>query len=158
MARPASDVIVGCGLLAFSAFAAWRSLNIGGRSIGTVAGPSFLPWIMIGAIVLLSLALIVRSRLAAAPAGAPDLPEAEPAPEDGSARRNLIRIGIFAVLLVAYSAAFMAVGYIISTLVVFIAGMLLMGERRPLMLIVLPVLITAAVWFGFTHFLQVWLP
>ncbi|PRD42892.1 C4-dicarboxylate ABC transporter permease [Phyllobacterium phragmitis] len=159
MQRIGSDVAVGCGLLAFSAFAAWRSLGIRGQSAGTIAGPSFLPWLMIGAIIILSLMLVLRARRAAAAASAEA--GSRPAPVDhggGMKRRDLLRIALFAAMLVAYSAAFMPLGYLPATLIVFIAGMLLMGERSPLKFFVLPVLITGAVWFGFTRFLQVWLP
>ncbi|GAB1583882.1 tripartite tricarboxylate transporter TctB family protein [Phyllobacterium phragmitis] len=158
MRKIGSDVIIGGGLLVFSAFAAWRTLYIKGQSTGTIAGPSFLPWLMIGAVIVLSLMLILRGRRTVVL-----IPEAGPNPtaDDQNAtikRRNLWRIGIFALMLIAYSAAFMPLGYLPATLLVFIAGMLLMGERSPLRFLVLPVLITGAVWFGFTRLLQVWLP
>ena len=155
-----SDAVIGCGLLAFSAFAAWRSLNIGGQSVGTVAGPSFLPWLMIAAIVLLSMGLLLRARRAAAVAESPAVVEATAEEEADAAlgKRNLRRIWIFAAMLIAYSAAFMPVGYLPATYAVFVVGMLLMGERRPLMFLIIPAIITGAVWFGFTRFLQVWLP
>lgn len=159
MRKLGSDAVIGCGLLAFSAFAAWRSLRIGGQSVGTIAGPSFLPWLMIAAIVLLSIALLMRARRAAV-AASPEVGPVTTKQEDDAAlgKRNLWRIWIFAAMLVAYSAAFMPVGYLPATYAVFVIGMLLMGERKPLMFLILPAIITGAVWFGFTHFLQVWLP
>ncbi|KXF75606.1 hypothetical protein ATN84_16565 [Paramesorhizobium deserti] len=157
MRKIRSDIVIGCGLLAFSAFAAWRTLYIRGQSAGTIAGPSFLPWLMIGAIIVLSLLLVLRARRATVPV--PAETGDQPAGNDmGTKRRNFLRIGLFAVMLTAYSAAFMPLGYLPATLLVFVAGMLLMGERSPTKFFVLPVLITGAVWFGFTRLLQVWLP
>nr|CAD6628411.1 tripartite tricarboxylate transporter TctB family protein [Rhizobium sp. TCK] len=159
MRQTRSDMVIGAGLLAFSAFAAWRTLKIPSSGGGnTIANASFLPWMMIGAIGLLAIALIVRATRPA------DVDHAIVQAGAGREEKyrpntaNLLRILAFVILLTAYAAAFMTVGYLPATFVVFVAGMLLMGERRPLMLLVLPALITLAVWYGFTRFLQVWLP
>ena len=133
MRKMGSDEIIGFGLLALSAFAAWRSLNIAGRSVGTVAGPSFVPWLMVGAIIVLAITLIVRARRKASilplgdGRGAASI-EVEPDRMNG---RNLARIAIFAAMLVAYSAAFMPFGYLPATYTVFVAGMLVLGRRVP---------------------------
>ena len=158
MRKIGSDAIIGCGLLAFSAFAAWRTFYIKGQSASTIAGPSFLPWLMLGAITILSLMLILRARSSVAPVPAEGDERSVDNQDTTIKRRNLLRIGLFALMLTAYSAAFMPLGYLPATLLVFIAGMLLMGERSPVKFLVLPVLITGAVWFGFTRLLQVWLP
>lgn len=46
--RDRSEIWIGAGLLAFCAFAEWRTLNIHAQSGATAAGPAFLPWLMIG--------------------------------------------------------------------------------------------------------------
>lgn len=159
MRKTRSDIVIGAALLVFSAFAAWRTLRIpGSGGGGTVANASFLPWIMIGAIALLAAILIVR---ASRPVVADHVMTEAEVEREGAYRpntANLLRILAFVILLTVYCAAFMTVGYLPATFFVFVAGMLLMGERRPLMLLVLPALITLAVWYGFTRFLQVWLP
>lgn len=53
-------------------------------------------------------------------------------------RRTLVRMGLMALLLVAYAAAFEPLGYLVSTLVTFVLGLLLFNERRPLVLILVP--------------------
>lgn len=159
MQQMRSDMAIGAGLLAFSALATWRTLRIPSSGGGnTVADASFLPWIMIVAIALLAVALIVRAqRLSTTGQAVVEDSANEEAPRLANSV-NLLRILAFVILLTAYCAAFMTVGYLPATFFVFVAGMLLMGERRPLMLLVLPTLITLAVWYGFTRFLQVWLP
>ncbi|SDL17468.1 tripartite tricarboxylate transporter TctB family protein [Aliiruegeria lutimaris] len=144
--RP-SDTVIGMGLLAFCAFAAWRTLRIKVQAGSTIAGPSFLPWLMIVAISVFSIIMIVRAlrREHGETIALPD-------------RAALVKIGIFIVLLVAYAAAFMPVGYLISTFAVFIAGLWLFGERRILMLTLFPVAMVGTVYLGFTEVLKVWLP
>lgn len=146
-----SDVVIGAIILVFCAFAAWRTVYVSSAPTGTIAGPTFVPWIAIGLTTLLSLAMIARARLRVR-TGNPDDPIMLP---DGA---TFVRMGLFAALMVAYAAAFMTVGYIPSTLVAFVAGLLLFGERRVLVLILLPCIATAAVYYAFTTFLNVWLP
>lgn len=142
-----SDIWIGAGLLGFCAFAAWRSLRIKSQVGGTLAGPSFLPWVMIGAISALSIWLILRAlrQEGDTPIALPD-------------RATLGRMAMFALVLVAYAAAFMPVGYLISTVVTFIAVLWLFGERNWLVLTLFPAAMTGAVFLGFTRALQVWLP
>lgn len=145
-----SDVRIGIGLLMFCSFAAWRSLLVSSAGVGATAGPTFVPWIMIAGISLLSVAMIVR---ALAERSAKDertlvMPD----------QATLKRMAIFAVLLIAYAVAFMKVGYLASTLVVFALGLWLFGERRWIVLIAVPIAVIGAVYLGFTQLLQVWLP
>lgn len=149
-----SDFRIGCGLLGFCAFATWRTLRIPQVGTGTSAGPDFVPWLMIGMILVFALWMMGRAVLSGTPA-APSQADRDAAK---ASRNALIRIGIFVVLLVAYAACFMTLGYVATTLVVFVSGMLLLGERRPLVLTTVPVVITLAIYFGFTEILQVWLP
>lgn len=145
-----SDVWIGAGLLAFCGFASWRTLLIKKGFSSSVAGPSFVPWIMIGGIALLAVLMMVRGmRRASAGQGALiQMPE----------KRTMLSILAFVALLVAYSGAFYSVGYIPSTLATFIIGLWLMGERKIWLLIAFPVGMTFAVYFAFTQFLSVWLP
>lgn len=145
-----ADVWLGLVLLAFCSVAGWWTLRIPSVGTGTAAGPSFIPWIMIVGIAILSVAMMLRALL-----------RAEPAAEEGqgvSSRATLLRLGVFVVLLVAYAGLFLSVGYLTTTIVVFIAGMFVLGERNWLFLIVLPAALTGAIYFVFTQFLGVWLP
>lgn len=142
-----SDIWIGTGLLAFCAFAAWRTLRIKSQAGGTVAGPSFLPWLMIAAIAALSVWMILRALRQTDAAQIP-LPD----------RTTLGRMAMFTLALIAYAAAFMPVGYLISTVIAFVAVLWLFGERGWLTLTLFPIAMTGAVYLGFTRALQVWLP
>lgn len=149
--RYKADIWIGSGLLAFCAFAAWRTLHIKQVTSPALAGPSFMPWVMIVAVSILSICLMGRGgQRLRAEASSDQIVRA-----DWSA---LMKIGAFVVLLVAYAAAFYSVGYIPSTLVTFVIGLWLIGERKIWVLVVFPVVMTLAVYFGFTELLSVWLP
>lgn len=142
------DIVIGLGLLLFSAFAAWRTLKVRVPPEDTIAGTTFVPWLMIAGIVLLALGLIARTVRRAASAETVEMPD----------RPTLIRMGLFTLLMVAYAFSFMTVGYIPSTLAVFVAGLLLLRETRIPILVLFPLVMTGAIYLGFTQWLGVWLP
>jgi putative tricarboxylic transport membrane protein len=146
-----SDLIIGIVLLASCGFMAWRTLLVRVPPSNSIAGPSFMPWIVIAGLVLLSLVLIGRAAM--------QVPQGDERDSIQIAdRTTLVRMGLFALLMISYAAAFMTVGYLVSTLVAFVLGLLLFGERRPLMLAGMPLVATGLVYFVFTNFLNVWLP
>ncbi|MFH1803916.1 MAG: tripartite tricarboxylate transporter TctB family protein [Pseudomonadota bacterium] len=143
-----SSICIGSGLLVFCGFAAWRTSLVKAQATNTVAGPAFLPWVMIGLLAILSAALIARALKNRTGTTTIPMPD----------KKILARMGIFTLLLVAYAAAFMPMGYLPSTLITFCVGLYLIGERRPAALIAFPLLTTGIIYLGFTKFLQVWLP
>ncbi len=150
MRQTSSDIGIGVGLLLFCGFAAWRTLKISVPPEDTIAGTSFLPWIMIGGIVLMSLILISRALLRLRMDEIVNIPIPE--------RATFMKMVLFTVLMVTYAALFMKFGYIATTLVVFIVGLILFQERRIPVLIIFPVVMTGAIYLGFTRVLNVWLP
>ncbi|PLW76065.1 tripartite tricarboxylate transporter TctB family protein [Cohaesibacter celericrescens] len=147
-----SDIWIGTCLLVFCAATAWITVGIKGGMSSSAAGPSLIPWMMIGGITLLSLILIGRAGRAKAHAPADgkmiEFPDAH----------TLLIIAAFTLLLIAYATAFYPVGYIPATLVTFVVGLWLLGERNWTVLFLFPVGMTLAVYYGFTELLSVWLP
>ncbi len=148
MRQTYSDIAIGIGLLLLCGFAAWQTTGIKVPPEDTIAGTSFLPWLMIGGIGLLSLALSARALLRSAREESVEIP----------GRRTLAKMGLFTALMIAYAASFMTVGYIPSTAVVFVLGLLLFNERRIAVLIIFPLVMTGVIYLGFTRVLGVWLP
>ncbi|MHA6344271.1 tripartite tricarboxylate transporter TctB family protein [Roseivivax sp. CAU 1761] len=142
-----ADLWIGGGLLALCGAAAWRTTYIKQGFSSSAAGPSFVPWLVIALIAVLSLALILRALRG-----------------DGGAelampgRRTLAAMAGFTLLMIAYAVAFMPVGYLPSTLAAFVLGLIRLGERNWLVVILFPVGMTLAIYFGFTELLSVWLP
>ena len=144
-----ADLWIGGGLLAFCAAAGWRTLYVKSGFGGTAAGPAFVPWLMIALIALLAVGLILRALFR------------EAGMSTGIAmpnRQTLAAMGAFALLMVGYAAAFVPVGYLPATGVAFVLGLLLLGERNWLIVILFPIAMTGAVYLGFTRLLSVWLP
>ncbi|SNY92693.1 putative tricarboxylic transport membrane protein [Cohaesibacter sp. ES.047] len=145
-----SDMWIGGCLLVFCIVVAWLTLSIKSGMGSSSAGPSMIPWMMIGAVAFLSLVLIGRSL-----GGNKEGEESKISMPD--ARTLLIMLG-FVLLLTAYAAAFYPVGYIPATLITFVVGLWLLGERRWYILVLFPLIMTFVVYFGFTRLLTVWLP
>ncbi|PHR56252.1 MAG: C4-dicarboxylate ABC transporter permease [Robiginitomaculum sp.] len=138
-------------MLAFCGFAVWRTLSIKQGFSSSIAGPSFVPWLMIGLISILS-AILIFQGISAGKEGGKDSVIHFPD------KQTLLTIAAFVVLLVLYAAAFFPIGYIPATLVTFVIGLWLIGERKIWLLIGFPVVMTFAVHFAFTNFLSIWLP
>ncbi len=144
-----SDLWIGGGLLGLCGFFAWRTSFINAGVGSSNAGPSFMPWLMIALIAALSIGLILRALLRDPAA---NLQISIPG------KRTLAAMATFTVVMVAYATAFMPIGYLPSTLVTFVIGLLLMGERNWVIVILFPIATTAVVYLGFTQLLSVWLP
>ncbi|WP_417741871.1 tripartite tricarboxylate transporter TctB family protein [Salipiger sp.] len=144
-----ADLWIGGGLLALCGFSGWRATYIKQGFNPGVAGPSFVPWLVTALIALLAVLLIIRAlRAEAAPKTEITLP----------GKTVLLSMAAFTLVMIGYAAAFMPVGYLPSTIVAFILGLLLLGERNWLLVILFPVGMTLAIYFGFTELLSVWLP
>lgn len=142
-----SDRWIGFALLGLCAFTTWNTIGMRGQASNTIAGTSFVPWIMIASLTLLSLILIFRSYRTSS-----NLQIEMPS------KTTFIKMAIFTVILIVYASLFMTVGYLISTYIVFVAGLALFGERKPVALLILPAVMTGGVYLGFTKLLKVWLP
>lgn len=147
-----NDIVIGAALLGFCGYAAIQTLEVRAVSSGTVAGPTFVPWLVICLVSILSITMIVRALLRMRSTTFQDTPVVLPE------RGTLVRMALFSLLMVVYAGAFMTVGYLPSTLVAFTVGLILFGERRLLVLVLLPISLTVVVYYSFTQFLGVWLP
>lgn len=76
------------------------------------------------------------------------------APERGSRLRTTLMV----VAGVVYTLALTALGFMLSTLIFMVLGLLIMGIRSPLRLIAVPIAVSVAVYYLFTAALGVYLP
>ncbi|WP_114010600.1 tripartite tricarboxylate transporter TctB family protein [Cohaesibacter intestini] len=148
-----SDLVIALGLLVFCAVAALFTPDIKNGMSSSAAGPRMIPWMMIGGVAVLSCILVLRSTLAYKRDQ-----QADEVRVEVPVGRSLLIFAAFILLLVAYAASFFPIGYIPATLVTFVAGLWLMGERRWIVLTLFPIIMTSIVYLGFTELLSVWLP
>lgn len=140
------DFWVSLCLLGLCSVAAALTLDVPTRGTGGTLGPTFVPWLMIGGISILSLRMLWRSQtIAVAATARPSL-------------RLLGQLCGFLLLMLAYAAAYEPVGYVVSSLVFFVLALLMVGERRWLQLVLVPPGVVLAVYLVFTKIMQVYMP
>jgi len=134
-------------LIAFGLGYGYLTAGLPRRSLPNTPDPSFFPWIITAALLILAGALLVQGL--AARRGARDEPD-----RAGGLRAPTV----FLVLFVAYVAMLPLVGFVVASVPFFAALMWLFGERRAAWLagysVALPVLLVVA----FRNGLQIPLP
>lgn len=84
------------------------------------------------------------------------LRHSEPA-EDAGGRLGWVRVAGFCTFMVAYSVLLVQAGFIVATILFLGTGFALLGERRLLILVILPTIFTVAFWFVMTRMLGLYL-
>lgn len=112
-------------------------------------GPSFFPNILAGFLIACSLTLIAtalrgRSKGVVAPLRI----------SDSGVQRGLVTLAAS----LAYCTAFKPLGFIPATLAFMAFMMVVLGRRKPLMLVVAPVVVTLAIWAVFEQILHLDMP
>ena len=145
-----ADLYISIGMLVFCIFTAVATARLKTPPGGSIAGPAFVPWLMVVLLGLGATCLLARAlwQEKAGDGGSVTLPD----------RRVLRQMVLFVLLMIAYAVTLMPIGYIWTTAATLLLGLLILGERKPLLLILFPAVMTAAVYFGFTKLLAVWLP
>ena len=72
-------------------------------------------------------------------------------------RQNWIRASLLCVLMVAYGFAITTLGFVVSTTLFLLGGTWILGERRWLMLISVPIAVSIGFWVILTKLLGVYL-
>lgn len=137
-------------LLGFCAVVSTVTVKIKALPNSGWTGATFIPWLMIALIAICAVLLLIRAltRQKQGDSGEIELPD----------KKVLLQMAALVILMVVYAMTLMTLGYIWTTLATFVLGLLILGERNPWLLILFPVAMTAAVYYGFTELLSVWLP
>ncbi len=136
-------------LAIFALVAARLTLDLPEGGMSAELGAAFLPWLCIGGLGILAAMLLMRS-VARSRHGEVFTVALSP--------RILAKLGVFALLMLVYGFAYLPLGYLASTSIFFVVAMLALGERRPLHVLVIPMVITLGVWAVFALGLKVVLP
>ncbi|GHU28605.1 hypothetical protein AGMMS50256_11280 [Betaproteobacteria bacterium] len=112
-------------------------------------GPSFFPNFLAGFLILFSAVLLINALLGRSKGSV------EPFRlSDKGVRRGLITLGAAIVFCIALEP----LGFILTSLVFLVFMMLVLGNRRPLALVVAPPLVTLGIWLVFEKLLSLSLP
>jgi putative tricarboxylic transport membrane protein len=152
-----TNVVAGIVCFAFAAFVYWIAGGIPAVTATDNLGGRFFPRMISVGLMIASLGLIVTGLLGmeisggTARGGKPPADEAAPEPRDQGARfgPGEVRLVAFVAVLIAYTLALPNLGYVASSLIAFAAMIAIIGERRPLQVILGSVGITALLYFVF---------
>ena len=152
------EIVLGAFCLAFFTFMFYEALEL--RSLGRFGevGSGFWPMLSLGMTIILSLIWLVTnlrnySRQQGKPAGEPPAPA-----ERLEAWRRRRKIALCSLCLLAYIVILPWIGFILSTVLFILAFVLALEEKRKSVLIVSPLMITAAVIIIFAKFITIPLP
>ncbi|MBI3936047.1 MAG: tripartite tricarboxylate transporter TctB family protein [Betaproteobacteria bacterium] len=146
-------------VLAIAAFCAWYWLDARAASTST----QNLLLIQPAALLALFLCAVIATRLVNVERVADEAKSGEEsagaaAPWEALRHSGALRGVLFAALLGAYVAAVLFAGFDLATFVFLAAGMFLLGERRPLVLVGFAALFAAALSYSFKNMLSVPVP
>jgi|GEM_PF-3617629 len=141
------DKISAIALLLFCGWAWWMTKSLP-SGIRDSLGVTFFPQLMIILVAGLSLGLLARSFIGR------DKMEKNPFPSKGV----LGRMALFLLLLIGYCMLYEPLGFILSSAVALPLGMLLLGERRLVHVVVVPWAVILVAYLGFTKLMKVFLP
>lgn len=143
MALRHSNTVAGAALTLAGGVATLLSMQIAPSPSANTLPPSFFPLLCAGGIVLLGIGLLVQ--------GLRSVPEQLPALFD----RRVLGVGA---LMLVYFLSFEYVDFRLGSWLFSLLTMLVMGNRRILQLIVVPLAVTAGVYVTFRYIFIIVLP
>jgi putative tricarboxylic transport membrane protein len=143
-----ADLIGGTVGASLGLFALWTAWHMPADVVMKI-GPGFFPGILSGLLVLFSCVLLVRTLRG------PEQPASEAPATTGEGQvRGLLTL----VATVAFVAVLEPLGFIPSAIVFLTLMMLVMGQRKPLPVLLAPTLVTVGVWLVFEKLLHLSMP
>ncbi|UCH75012.1 MAG: tripartite tricarboxylate transporter TctB family protein [Rhodospirillales bacterium] len=141
------DVAAALGFLAFSIAYGWQATGIDlfpGQEYEPFTPQTFPLALAVAGGVLALLQLVKSLR-------------AQPEAGDSWARYDWTRVGLLLVTMVVYGATFTWLGFIVATTLFLVAGYLILGERRPLVIGAASVGVSVGFWAIMTRLLGLYL-
>ena len=143
-----ADIIGGVVGILIGLYAIWEGTNMPPDLIMKV-GPSFFPTVLAGLLIIFSVASIIFALRGKSKGSVEPLRLS-----DKGVQRGLITLAAT----IIFCAVLEPLGFIPSAILFLALMMLLMGNRKPLQLIIAPVLVTFSIWLIFEKLLNLSLP
>lgn len=145
--RARRDVIVGVVLLALGIGYGALTASLPNRSLPNTPGPAFFPWLITAAIIVLSIALLLRA-----------FGDADPEPSrttpDSDAKLRLFTL----LWIVVYVVVLPFAGFLLVSVPFFGGMMWFYGERRPVVILLASIMIPGGLLYVFRYVFQILLP
>ena len=143
-----ADIIGALIGILIGTYAIWEGTNMPADYIMKV-GPSFFPTILSGLLILFSVVLLINA-LRGKSVGT-----VEPVNfSEKGVQRGLITLAAT----IIFCAVLDPLGFIFSSVIFLVFMMLLMGNRKPLQLVIAPALVTGSIWLIFEKILNLSMP
>jgi putative tricarboxylic transport membrane protein len=151
------EIVLSAVCLVFFSFMFYESLELRGVGRYGEVGSGFWPLLSLGFSVILSLAWLITNlrKYSREKQKTGETPAPENAAEAWSRRK---KVGLSLVCLLCYIIIIPLIGFLLSTVLFILAFILALDERRKTVLIISPLLITAAVIVVFAKFITMPLP
>ncbi len=144
-----ANIIISFVLMAFTAAYAIMIAMLPSRDLPHTLGAAFVPWVLAGFLLLLSLLLLFFSLFGKADAADAETP---------LHLKDLAGIAGLLVLIVLFVVLTGFLGFVLSSILFLAALIFISGSRKPLEIILFSVLTTSAVYLLFQRFFNVQLP
>jgi putative tricarboxylic transport membrane protein len=152
-----SEIILSAVCLAFFSFMFYEALELRGVGRYGEVGSGFWPLLSLGFATILSLVWLITNlqKYSRERQETNEKPEPENAAETWNRRK---KVGLSLVCLLCYILMTPWIGFILSTVLFILAFVLALDERRKVVLIVSPPLITVVIILVFAKFITIPLP
>ena len=144
-----ANIIISFVLMAFTAAYAIMIAMLPSRDLPHTLGAAFVPWVLAGFLLLLSLLLLFFSLFGKTNAAESETP---------LHLKDLSGIAGLLVLIILFVVLTGFLGFVLSSILFLAALIFISGSRKPLEIILFSVLTTGAVYLLFQRFFNVQLP
>ena len=142
------NVILSVLLIGFGCFYAYLTANLPDRNLPNTLGGDFMPWVLVGCLLLLSLMLLIKSVFGKAP----EQFDFSISPKEGFGV-IFLTISVF-----AYVKFMILVGFVLATPVFLALLMLITGSRKWKEIVLVSIFATFGIYLLFQKIFQVILP
>lgn len=144
----AADIIGGLVGILIGLYAIWEGMNMPTDAVMNI-GPSFFPIVLAGFLILFSVVLIINALKGKSKGTVTPLKLS-----DKGVQRGLITL----IASIVFCVVLEPLGFIPSSIIFLVFMMFVMGNRKPLQILIAPPLVTITVWLIFEKVLNLSMP
>jgi putative tricarboxylic transport membrane protein len=142
------NVILAALLIGFGIFYAYLAANLPDRNLPNTLGSDFMPWVLAGCLLLLSLLLLIKTVFGSTP----EQFDFSISPKEG------FGVIFLTVCVFAYVKLMLLIGFVLATPIFLALLMLITGSRKWKEIIMVSIFATFSIYLLFQKLFQVILP
>ena len=142
------NVILAALLIALGIFYAYLAANLPDRNLPNTLGSDFMPWVLVGCLLFLSLLLLIKTVFG----GSPEQFDFSISPKEG------FGVIFLTVCVFAYVKLMILIGFVLATPIFLALLMLITGSRKWKEIVMVSIFATFSIYLLFQKIFQVILP